>query len=159
MNVTVHESPALDRIRRLLLGTLVLGVLGMSAELLLLGHFESPSQIIPLALLAASSIVLVWHIGAPSRISVRALQATMMTFVVSGGIGIGLHYDGNVEFELEMYPSMTGIELIRHTLTGATPVFAPGTMALLGLVGLALVYQHPALGESQDKTAVMEKRL
>ena len=50
----------------------------------------------------------------------------MALFVLSGGIGVALHYRGNVEFELEMYPSLSGLELVRKTLTGATPVLAPG---------------------------------
>jgi hypothetical protein len=135
----------LARVRQLLRVTLLIGLPGMTAELLLLGHFESAAQVLPLGLLGVGLAVLLWHLAAPSTASVRVLQGTMMLFVVSGGIGIGLHYDGNVEFELEMYPSMSGIELIRNTLSGATPVFAPGTMALLGLVGLALVYRDPAL--------------
>ena len=39
-----------------------------------------------------------------------------------------------------MYPSMAGMKLVRDTLTGATPVLAPGSMALLRLVGLAAVH-------------------
>lgn len=35
---------------------------------------------------------------------------------------------------------MSGLELVRETLTGATPVLAPGSMILLGLVGLAAVH-------------------
>lgn len=119
----------------------------MTVELLLLGHVESTSQWIPVVLLGTSAPVLAWHAIAPRRTTVRALQATMVLFIVTGGIGVGLHYDGNVEFELEMYPSMGGFALISKTLTGATPVLAPGTMALLGLVGLALVYRHPAIDE------------
>jgi len=30
-------------------------------------------------------------------------------------------------------------------LAGATPVLAPGSMSLLGVVGLALTYRHPLL--------------
>ena len=65
----------------------------------------------------------------------------MMLFVGSGVLGVGLHYRGNHEFEREMYPTMAGMELVRNTLTGATPVLAPGSMALLGLVGLAAVHR------------------
>lgn len=154
MNAPAQEPRALARIRRLLLGTLAFGVVGMTTELLLLGHFESTSQTIPLVLLAVSALVLIWHIATPRRASVRALQATMMLFIVSGGIGIGLHYDGNEEFELEMYPSLRGLELVEKTLTGATPVFAPGTMALLGLIGLALTYRHPAFGRPRSGSSV-----
>jgi hypothetical protein len=141
----VDESAVLARMRALLLVTMVIGVVGLGLELLLLGHVESTSQILPVVLLGLSLVVLAWHAAAPGVGTVRALQATMMLLVVTGGIGVGLHYDGNVEFELEMYPSLGGLELIGKTLTGATPVFAPGSMTLLGLVGLALVYRHPAL--------------
>jgi hypothetical protein len=141
----VDESAVLARVRWLLQATLMVGLLGMSAELVLLGHFASASQVIPLLLLGVGLVVLVWHLAAPGPASVRALQGVMVLFVVSGGIGIGLHYDGNVQHELEASPSMGGLELIRSTLSGATPVLAPGAMALLGLVGLALLYRHPAL--------------
>jgi hypothetical protein len=70
----------------------------------------------------------------------------MVLFVASGVVGVVLHYQGNQAFELEMSPSRAGLSLITKTLTGATPVLAPGSMALLGLVGLAFTYRHPALG-------------
>jgi hypothetical protein len=133
------------RIRAFLLATLGLGMAGMSAELLLIGHVESVPQLTPLALLALGAATLIWHAVAPRPLTVRALQAVMMLFVLSGLGGIWLHYRGNVEFELEMYPSMGGIELVTKTLTGATPVLAPGSMALLGLIGLTYSYRHPFL--------------
>ena len=70
--------------------------------------------------------------------------------VVSGAVGVWLHYRGNVEFELEMYPSMQGIELVQKTLTGATPVLAPGSMTLLGLIGLTHSYRHPCIHGGAD---------
>jgi len=134
----------------MLLGTLAFGVIGMTVELLLLGHVDSTWQWIPVVLLGASVLLLAWHAATPSRVTVRALQATMVLLIITGGIGVGLHYDGNVEFELEMYPDARGLELVTKTLTGATPVLAPGTMALLGLVGLAVVYRHPATEERKS---------
>ena len=44
-----------------------------------------------------------------------------------------------------MYPAMGGLELVQKTLTGATPVLAPGSMTLLGLIGLTHTYKHPCL--------------
>ena len=143
---SVQDTAPPTRIRMLLLGALAVGMIGTGAELLLLGHFESTAQLAPLVLLAAGLGALVWNVVAAGRASLRALQVTMLAFVVSGGVGVGLHYDGNVAFELEMYPSMGGFELIGKTLTGATPVLAPGTMVLLGLVGLAYSYQHHPKG-------------
>jgi hypothetical protein len=116
----------------------------MGAELLLIGHFESPQQWIPLTLLAAALVVVAWDAVASSWASVRAVQAVMILCAVSGLVGVGLHYQGNEAFELEMYPSMAGLELVRETLTGATPVLAPGSMTLLGLIGLTQTYGHPA---------------
>ena len=119
------------------------GVAAMDVELLLLGHVEGFGQLVPVVLLAFGLAVLVWHAVAPRAATVRAVQLVMILFVVSGVAGIVLHYRGNAEFELEMYPSLGGTELIGKTLTGATPVLAPGSMALLGLAGLVHAYQHP----------------
>jgi hypothetical protein len=140
---TVSEPAALDSLRRLLLGILLVGTAGMGAELLLIGHVEGAYQRIPVISLACGLIVLTWLALAPGRVAVRTVQAVMTVFLFSGLLGVVLHYQGNQEFELEMYPSMAGTELVRETLTGATPVLAPGSMALLGLVGLAVTFHHP----------------
>jgi hypothetical protein len=128
-----------SRIRRLLLALLAAGSFGTGVELLLLGHFEELAQIVPLVLLAAGLAAASWHLASAGA-SVAALRWLMLLFVASGGLGVMLHYRGNVEFEHEMYPALEGVELIGKTLTGATPVFAPGTMALLGAIGLLASY-------------------
>jgi hypothetical protein len=138
-------SDASARIRTFLLVTLTVGMIGMSAELLLIGHRETLQQQIPLLMLGLGIVAAVWHAAAPRPATVRALQITMLLFVLSGLLGVALHYQGNVEFELEMYPSMGGMELVQKTLTGATPVLAPGSMSLLGLIGLTHAYKHPCL--------------
>jgi hypothetical protein len=135
----IDDSRLLGRIRTFLLALLAAGSAATGLDLLLLGHFEAFTQIIPLVLLAAGLFVAGWHLAAPNA-SVWALRLTMVAFVLSGGVGIALHYRGNAEFELEMYPSLAGTELIGKTLTGATPVFAPGAMALLGAIGLTASY-------------------
>jgi hypothetical protein len=134
-----------DRIRAFLLATLTVGMIGMCSELLLIGHRETLQQQIPLILLGAGVIAAIWHAVAPRAASVRTLQAIMVLFVLSGALGVALHYRGNVEFELEIYPGMSGMELVQKTLTGATPVLAPGSMALLGLIGLTHAYKHPCV--------------
>ena len=140
-----QEPLVLIRIRRLLFWTLASGVVGTGLELLLLGHFESLAQVIPIVLLAGGAGSVAWHAAAPRRATVRVAQFTMTLFIASGAVGVALHYRGNVEFEREMYPALSGVELVGKTLTGATPIFAPGSMVLLGLVGLASLYRHPAL--------------
>lgn len=138
------EHSTLATLRRGLMAILVLGLTGTGVELLLLGHIEG-WQRVPLVLIACALIVLAWHGVARRRASLLTLRGTMALFVVAGVAGLLLHYTGNVEFELEMYPSLSGWELFRDAVTGATPALAPGTMIQLGLLGLAFTYRHPVL--------------
>lgn len=141
----MRQSDVTTSIRRFLFAMLVVGMAGIGTELLLIGHVEAVQQQIPLILLALGAATLVGHAVAPQPATVLALRAVMILFVASGLAGIWLHYRGNLEFELEMYLSMSGTELVTKTLTGATPVLAPGSMALLGLIGLTYSYKHPLL--------------
>jgi hypothetical protein len=138
---TTQESP----LRRALLWLVMLGMLGTGAELILLEHTETVWQLIPIAALAAGLIGAVIVRVRGSRPALRVFQALMLGFVAAGVAGLILHYRGNAEFELEMYPSMKGFELIMNSLKGATPALAPGTMAQLGLLGLAYTFRHPIL--------------
>ena len=153
---SLRESETLASIRKLLLGALATGVVGISGELILLRHIDKPAQWIPLVALVAAAPVLIWHAAAPSTASVRTLQALMFVFIILGVAGVGFHYDGNVEFERELHPSERGWEFVRKTVAGATPVLAPGSMVLLGLVGLAHAYRHPSLdgGHRGQETTV-----
>lgn len=129
----VTSAPA---IRRALLTLFAAGALGTGVELILLGHTEVPWQWVPVVLTLASPLVAGWYGLSRRTISRRALQATMILFVLSGPVGLLLHYRGNVEFALEMEPNARGLALVREALTGATPALAPGTMMLLGAMGL-----------------------
>jgi hypothetical protein len=131
----------LTTIRRVLLAALLAGMAGTAGELLLIGHVEDSWQLVPILLLSIGILIGVAHAVRPNVLTVRLMQLLMVLFVISGGIGAVLHYRGNAEFELEMQPSLDGVELVKATMTGAFPVLAPGTMVLLGLVGLAQTYR------------------
>jgi hypothetical protein len=137
----VSDRARLAGLRRFLIVTLMAGVVGMGLELLFIGHVEDRLQLVPIVLLPAGFAALVWHALRPTPASARGVRLLMLLFVASGLLGVGLHYRGNQTFELEMYPTMAGLELVQKTLTGATPVLAPGSMALLGLVGFAAVHR------------------
>jgi hypothetical protein len=115
---------------------LLVGMVGILIELLLLEHFEDTLQLVPLALLGLGVIVLLWHARSPHRTSTRAVRAVMALFLVSGVLGVFLHYRGNVEFERERRPQAGGWALFREAMMGATPALAPGAMVQLGLLGL-----------------------
>jgi hypothetical protein len=132
----------------MLLGILTLGIVGAGTELLLLGHFEEPWQWVPLVVLAGSLVTVLLTAVRRSRGTLLTMRGVMGVSVLSGALGVWRHFRGNVEFELEMYPSISGLELFEKAVTGATPALSPGTMILLGLLGLAFTYGHPALGGS-----------
>ena len=133
------------RLRRFILLIFVAGAAGTGADLVLLGHFEDVWQWVPLALLPLGLIAVAWQRIERGPRSTRVLQGTMMLFLASGVAGLWFHYDGNAEFEIEMYPSLAGWELIREALSGATPALAPAAMIQLGLLGLTYAYRHPFL--------------
>jgi tellurite resistance protein TehA-like permease len=135
-------------LRLLLMGTLILGLTGTVAELLLLEHFEGLSQYVPIALIGVALLLLVGYAVRRSRATVRLIQGTMWAFVVAGLIGTWLHYKGNADFELELEPTIAAWKLFTMSMMGATPVLAPGAMIQLGLIGLAWSFRHPALGAS-----------
>jgi hypothetical protein len=137
-------TQTLAMMRRMLVGVLLIGVSGMGIELIFIGHTDGVWQTVPLLLLGVGLAALGWLTVAPSVISVAIVQVVMCLFVLSGVTGVVLHYRGNEAFELEMYPDRAGFELVTQTLTGATPVLAPGSMSLLGLVGLVLTYTYPS---------------
>ena len=139
------EGTTLVAIRRFLVTIFLLCGVGTGVELLLLGHTEDPWQWAPIVLLSVSLVALVWRGAGGGLASLRMFQGVMVLCILSGLVGLGLHYDGNVEFELEMYPSLGGFDLFWESVTGATPTLAPGTMVGLGLLGLASTYRHPAL--------------
>jgi hypothetical protein len=137
-----------EPLRQALLALVFLAAVGLLVELALLEHFDSVSQWIPLALLV---VVLGAAVGVQVRRGPRAIrvfQAVMALCVVTGAVGIFLHYRGNVEFELERDGSLHGLRLFWEAIRGATPALAPGALSQLGLLGLAYTYRHPALRTS-----------
>ena len=147
MALTDSPKSTLTFIRRLLLASLSAGIAGTAAELILLGHVDSAAQWIPVVALVATVPVLAWHAARPGPLTVRLIRLIMCAYIVCGVVGVGLHYYGNVEFERELHPKDAGLMFLRHTIAGATPVLAPGSMVLLGLLGIAHTFRHPAAQE------------
>lgn len=132
-------------LRQILLLLVLVGIVGLAAELLLLDHTESFNQWIPLIVLGLGLVSALIVMLRPGHRSIRVFQWIMASFVIAGLLGLYLHYRGNVEFALERYPEIRGLGLVWKALRGATPTLAPGALAQLGLLGLAYTYRHPAL--------------
>ena len=134
-----------SRWRRFLGWILLFTHVGIVAELLLLEHFETVWQAIPVVLLGIGTIVFAVAMFRPRRFVLQAVRLLMLLYVISGALGVWLHYDSNVEFEKEMKPALTGWQLFVDAIAGAVPTLSPGTMAQIGLLGLLYTFAHPAL--------------
>jgi hypothetical protein len=135
-----------------LFALLALGFLGTGAELVLLDHTEGFWQKLPLGLVVVGLLALVLHVFVESRFCLRLFQSAMALAIAGGAIGLYLHLNGNMEFELEMHPNESGWPLIWRSLKGATPALAPGMMILLGLLGLTAAQRQPSLETSIEST-------
>ena len=122
----------------LLLATFLLSCVGVGAELLLIGHFEDWRQVLPLALLVLGVLTGAGYARSGAR-GERAFGVVLVLMAASGIVGQILHYRGNMEFELESDPAVGGWKLFAASMTGATPALAPGTMALLAVIGYAYI--------------------
>jgi hypothetical protein len=84
--------------------------------------------------------------------SLRALQIVMALFVLAGFIGVGAHFQGSAEFQLELDPSIGTWDLVQKILHAqAPPLLAPGMMLQLGLIGLAYVFSDSRYRRSTTK--------
>jgi hypothetical protein len=130
---------------QMILAIVLLGIVGLIAELLLLEHFDSATQLIPLISLGAGLATTIAAARRPTPVTLRVFSVVMIVFVLAGILGLVLHFKGNVEWALERHPDLGRMTLIWEALTGATPALAPGALAQVGLLGLAWSYRHPAL--------------
>lgn len=144
-SVSITVTNTIETLRKILIAILAMGLVGVGIELLLLDHTEGIWMKIPLIQIAMSLAVLIYISFVRTKAAVRVTQIVMVSLLLGGLVGTYLHYDGNMEFELEMSPSMAGWTLFKESMTGATPALAPGTLIQFGLLGLACTFRHPAL--------------
>lgn len=145
--MTTRIPPPTSALRRFVLAVLTFGLFGVLADLVTLQHFEDSWQMVPLLLIGLALATIGWYLLGGGVASVRLLQILMALFLVAGVTGVILHYRGNMEFQLEMDPSLGGWDLFSKVIHAkAPPALAPGAMAQLGLLGLAYAFRHPAFG-------------
>jgi hypothetical protein len=146
---TPSPATTLATLRRLLSGVLLFGLLGTATDLLLIGHHEDVWQLIPLMTIGIAAVAtVVLALGRPAArralLMVRLFRAAMLLLILSGAAGSILHYRANMEFKLEMDPSLRGLALFSSVVRAtAPPALAPATLVLLGLLGLAASFGRP----------------
>ena len=108
--------------------------LGLIIELMLIGHYESFWQYLPLVSLILGLISVRFNSS-----SLHLVKFIYILIILTGLLGVFLHLKNNWEFELEMYADISMIELIRRSFTGAVPALAPGSLVPIGLMGFLLI--------------------
>lgn len=147
--MTAGVSPSTSGLRRFVLVALTFGLIGVLADLTTLQHFEDSWQLVPMVLIGLALGAIGWYLAGGGAASLRLFQILMVLFIVAGVMGIVLHYRGNMEFQLEIDPSLAGWDLFTKVIHAkAPPALAPGAMAQLGLLGLAYAFRHPAFGQT-----------
>ena len=137
----VGAGSVVERLRLWVLGVLVLGLAGTVTELILLEHYEQALQFVPLVLIGLGVVVLGSYYARGNTASLRALQIVMGLFVLSGFAGMLAHFNGSMEYQLELNPDMSTWELLEKILHAkAPPLLAPGMMMQMGLLGLAYAF-------------------
>lgn len=138
-------------IRRLILALVTFGIVMTTIDLMLLDHHEDVRQYAPLVANGLALATIVWHVASGSATSVQVLRVVMVVFLVAALLGVVFHYQGNLEFQLEINSEQSYWELFSKVMRAkAPPALAPGVMAQLGLLGLIYTYRHPALVSSSD---------
>jgi hypothetical protein len=141
MDAQVEAAGHVEALRGWILAVLALGLAGTVVELILLGHYEQPMQLVPVALIVLSAASLLWNVVSRDATSLNALMIIMALCVLASFVGVVAHFYGSAEFQLELDPSIGGWDLLVKVLQAkAPPLLAPGMMMQLGLLGLAYVF-------------------
>ena len=74
---------------------------------------------------------------APGRRTLLLLRGAMFGIGAGALYGIYMHLTANVEFELEIRPTSGLADVFGEALRGASPLLAPGILALAALLGAA----------------------
>ena len=151
-----QQDSTVTALRRLLLGLLLFGLAGTATELLLISHDEDIWQTIPIVAIALAVLVSI-GLAATSRatppaVLMQSFQGMMVLLILTGGAGMVLHYRANMEFKLEMDPTLGGLALFWSVRSGQdAPRSRPGGTGAAGTAGAHLCIPSPrrsAIGQS-----------
>lgn len=133
-------------LRGLLLAIVTFGLSGLALELTLLEHYEEATMWFPFVAIVAALGAIGALVLRPGRGVVKVVRLVMSLFVAVGLLGVVLHYQGSLEFQVDMDPTASAWQLFWKVMhMKAPPTLAPGAMVQLGLLGLLSTYRHPAL--------------
>lgn len=134
-----------DRLRRFLLVLAGFVFAATVAELALVEHDESFVQLVPYILCGLGIAAVAAVIFRPRRVVLLASRWVLGLVALGSLYGWYEHVAHNLAFELEIRPNATTGEVLWDALGGASPLLAPGILALGAVLAYAATYRHPAL--------------
>ena len=126
-------------LKYVILYTLTFFSFGSIIELYLIKHYEDVIQIIPIFCLGVSLGSLIILYFRVSKLTINLFKASLSVISFVGLLGVILHLNSNFQFEKEMRPSSSTMDLFIESLSGALPALAPLNLVLLAMVGYSYV--------------------
>ncbi|MAJ32914.1 MAG: hypothetical protein CMC18_09795 [Flavobacteriaceae bacterium] len=116
--------------------TFLIVAFGLLLDLYFIQHYENFLQLLPI--LGIWSLLIIFAIR--RRLSNKFITTLMIYSIILialiGLLGVFFHLKANFEFEKEIYVNETTINLLINSFSGALPVFAPGSLLILSLLGM-----------------------
>ena len=135
----------LARLRRFLLVIAGLLLAGTVLELWVINHTEEPIQWLPFILCGIGLVAVGAALLRPQRRVLLGLRWLMGAVTLGSVFGVIEHIESNLGFVLEIHPNATTEQILTGALGGASPLLAPGMLALAAILAIAATYYHPAL--------------
>lgn len=148
----MSTAPPLDaeaRYRRFLLWVTAAMFAVTPLELWLTDHIHGWRQWMPFGLCGIGLVMVASALRTPTRTVLLALRGAMATVAAGAMYGIYAHLSSNVEFEQEIRPTASLGDVVWEALQGASPLLAPGVLALAALLGTASTFWHPAFQQTR----------
>ena len=139
------------KFRRFLLWVAHFVCIGTLIEMWLEEHFGTPTQLIPFVLCGMGLMVIWAGLLKSNRASVIALRIVMFAILVGSVFGIYEHLQHNLLFEMEIRPGSGPSDVIMYAFRGASPLLAPGILALAAILAMGATYCHPGFQKKEER--------
>ncbi|NNE34771.1 MAG: hypothetical protein HKN13_06025 [Rhodothermales bacterium] len=130
-----------QRYRRFLLYVAGFVWAGSIVELILAEHTESWQQFVPFVVGAIGLMAVTAVLQKPTGPRVKALRVTSVIAVITSLAGGYWHMAANYELEREVHESASAWTSLYEAFFGASPLLAPGILALAAVLAWASTWQ------------------
>ena len=123
---------------------------GTIVELVLERHYDKLWQLVPFALCIAALVTVALVVVKATPLTIWLMRCVMFVIMPATLLGVWQHLDGNMAFEREIRANAGTWEQLNNAIHGASPLLAPGILALAAGVALIATYGHPALARERN---------